>query len=147
VRIVEKTPIAAVPGAGGLAFYDSAGSRLPVAAAVARDVDVPIAAAPDRDLLRALAALRAEAPHVYARVSEARQVRGPRAELVFALAAPGASTGTGGGASPLVVRAGVDVTPSRFADVALVEGDLARRGVRPVELDVRFRDQVVARLP
>jgi cell division protein FtsQ len=51
------------------------------------------------------------------------------------------------GASPLVVRAGVDVTPSRFADVALVEGDLARRGVRPVELDVRFRDQVVARLP
>jgi cell division protein FtsQ len=156
VRVTEKTPVAAAPTAGGLAFYDSAGTRLPVAAAA--DVDVPVVAAPDSSLLRALGALRAEAPAVYARVSEARRVRGGRAELVFALApAVGAvaDARTAGAPDavaadpprPLVVRAALDVAPARFADVALVERDLARRGVRPVELDLRFRDQVVARLP
>ncbi len=156
VRVTEREPLAAAPAAGGgLAFYDSAGAALPVAPAAAAGVDVPLVSAPDALLLRALAALRAEAPNVYARVSEARRVRGPRAELVFAIAAPpaaaapaGAAPGDSAGpARPLLVRAPLDVAPARFADAALAERDLARRGVRPAELDLRFRDQVVARLP
>jgi cell division protein FtsQ len=147
VRVTEKRPVAAAPAAGALVFYDSAGAALPVAAAAAPAVDVPLVAAPDAALLRALAALRAEAPDVYARVSEARRVRGARAELVFALAPADGRAAGGGAAAPLLVRAPLDVAPPRFADVAPVERDLARRGVRPLELDLRFRDQVVARLP
>ncbi len=162
VRVTEREPLAAAPAAGGgLAFYDSSGAALPVAPAAAAGVDVPLVSAPDALLLRALAALRAEAPNVYARVSEARRVRGARAELVFAIAAPPAAVApapAGAAAAdsaapavpaprPLLVRAPLDVAPARFADAALAERDLARRGVRPAELDLRFRDQVVARLP
>ncbi|GJG87673.1 hypothetical protein tb265_28540 [Gemmatimonadetes bacterium T265] len=64
--------------------------------------------------------------------------------------ASGAPAGGGsepGGAPPLLVRAAVDVGAARFAELGPVEDDLARRGVRAAELDLRFRDQVVARLP
>jgi cell division protein FtsQ len=44
------------------------------------------------------------------------------------------------------VRALADVTLNRFADLELVENDLARRRLRAIELDLRYRDQVIARL-
>jgi hypothetical protein len=44
------------------------------------------------------------------------------------------------------VRAMADVTAERLADVLPVERDLARRQARVAELDLRFRDQVIARL-
>ena len=45
------------------------------------------------------------------------------------------------------VRALADVTLDRLADLALVENDLARRRLRAYELDLRYRDQVIARMP
>jgi cell division protein FtsQ len=157
VRVVERVPVAMAAGAAGMSLYDSAGALLPVAPARASRVDVPVVAGPDRALLRALGALRATAPALYARVSEARRGRGGRDELVFALtpepgpAAPraGANAAPQAAAPPTAVlmRAAPGVAAARFADAALVERDLARRGVRPLELDLRFRDQVVARLP
>jgi len=45
------------------------------------------------------------------------------------------------------VRAMSDVTPARLRDVEPVEQDLAMRRMRVAELDLRFRDQVIARLP
>jgi len=40
----------------------------------------------------------------------------------------------------------LDVTPERLAEIFPVEADLARRQARVAELDLRFRDQVIARL-
>jgi cell division protein FtsQ len=39
-----------------------------------------------------------------------------------------------------------DVTVERLAEIGPVEEDLARRGLRAVEIDLRYRDQVIARL-
>jgi hypothetical protein len=39
-----------------------------------------------------------------------------------------------------------DVTARRLAEIYPVEGDLARRRARVAELDLRYRDQVIARL-
>ena len=44
------------------------------------------------------------------------------------------------------VRMMADVSAERFAEVASVEQDLARRHAQVAELDLRFRDQVIARL-
>jgi cell division protein FtsQ len=46
----------------------------------------------------------------------------------------------------LRVRALWDVTLKRLVDLELVERDLARRQLRAIELDLRYRDQVIARL-
>jgi cell division protein FtsQ len=46
----------------------------------------------------------------------------------------------------LDILAATDVTADRLTDIVPVEQDLARRNLRAVELDLRFRDQVVARL-
>jgi hypothetical protein len=46
----------------------------------------------------------------------------------------------------LPVRAMLDVTPDRLAEIFPVEADLAKRQARVAELDLRFRDQVIARL-
>ncbi|HEY0777230.1 MAG TPA: FtsQ-type POTRA domain-containing protein, partial [Gemmatirosa sp.] len=170
VVVHERVPVAIVPGArGALVVYDATGVALPLSPARVGGVDVPLAASADPALLRALGALRAGAPRVYARVLEA--ARAPRAaagavgpaplggassapdrdELDFVLAAePPAAAAPGSAAASsgsVFVRAAVDVNAARFSDLAPVERDLARRGVRAAELDLRFRDQVVARLP
>jgi cell division protein FtsQ len=45
------------------------------------------------------------------------------------------------------VRALANVSADRLADITPVEADLARRHLRVAELDLRYRDQVIARLP
>jgi cell division protein FtsQ len=45
------------------------------------------------------------------------------------------------------VRATPEVTVDRFKDILPVEADLARNRLRAVELDLRFRNQVIARQP
>jgi cell division protein FtsQ len=60
--------------------------------------------------------------------------RAGREEVVFRL--PG-----------VAVRARPTVEVHRLADIRFVEADLARRNLRAAELDLRFRDQVIARLP
>jgi cell division protein FtsQ len=45
------------------------------------------------------------------------------------------------------VRAMKDVTLERLAEIEPVEADLEKKQVRAAEIDLRYRDQVIARLP
>ena len=130
VRIVENLPVALVAGRGGLKPYDARGRALPIDPSRA-PLDLPVAAARDTALFRLLAELRGAAPALYDRVSEVRRER--RNEVLLAI-------------PPLTVRAMLDVAPSRLGEILPVEQDLVRRGARVVELDLRYRDQVIARL-
>ena len=134
VRLQEFAPVALVSTANGFKAYDERGVALPIDPTSA-DVDAPILARPDTALLRLLGAARSRQPALYSRVSEIRRERaGPgETDLVIML-------------DSLPVRAPSGVTLSRLADVELVEQDLARRRLRATELDLRYRDQVIARL-
>lgn len=140
--VTERAPVAMTPTRDGVGVLDADGRALPIDPSRVGGVDVPLVSAADRATLRLLGALRDTAPVLFARVSEVR--RAGAEELRFAVS-PGA--GASAGQSPFVVRAGLDVTPARLADLLPVESDLARRRVRVVEIDLRFRDQVIARLP
>ena len=70
-------------------------------------------------------------PTLYARVSAVRRVGDD--ELLFQFAAQ-------------PVRAMQDVTLERLADIEPVEADLRRKQLRVAEIDLRYRDQVIARL-
>ena len=131
VRVTENPPVALVNSAKGLVVTDAAGESLPVDP-TRTDVDLPVLATRDTLLLRLLGEVRAEVPSLFARVSEAR--RGSRGEVILVL-------------QEHRVLAMADVTAERLAEVLPVELDLARRALTVVELDFRFRDQVVARLP
>lgn len=130
VRLVEHAPVALVPTAGGFRAYDDRGVELPIDPTAA-DVDAPILARPDSALLKLLGSVRTAAPELYGRVSEMR--REGEDELLLVL-------------DSLPVRTLADVTLQRLADLTLVEHDLARRRLRAAELDLRYRDQVIARL-
>ena len=134
VRIAEHAPVALVATTGGFRVYDERGVALPIDPAAA-DVDAPILARPDTALLRLLAAARVAQPALYRRLSEVRRERGGTgdSELLFVL-------------DSIPVRAMGDVTLNRLADVELVEQDVARRRLALAELDLRYRDQVIARL-
>lgn len=130
VTITEKEPIALVAARGGFRTYDRRGALLPIEPSKAA-VDLPLLAGRDTALLRLLGEVRDSAPGIYARLSEVR--RAGRGELVLRLAT-------------VPVRAMADVRAGRLADIIPVEQDLARRRARVVELDLRYREQVVARL-
>ena len=131
VRVRENMPVALIPVTKGFVVVDGQGRQLPIDPS-ATALDLPILAARDTALARLLAELRAGYPSLFARVSEIR--REGRNELVVRL--PDAR-----------VRALSDVTADRLAEVTPVEADLARRHLRVAELDLRYRDQVIARLP
>jgi len=130
VTIQENLPVALVPRGDGLQPYDSTGRALPFDPSRAT-LDLPILTAPDRGALRLIGELRAIDPAMFNRISEVA-VQG--ADLVFTLN------------SSLRVRASAGVAPQRFRDIFPVESDLASRNERAAELDIRYRDQVVARL-
>jgi cell division protein FtsQ len=130
VEITERVPVALVPANGGLRVYDERGVLLPIDPARVT-VDVPVLMQRDTALLRLLGAVRVGMPGLYARVSSVRRVG--RDELLLML-----KTGP--------VRAMQDVTLARLAEIDPVEADLARRQVRVAEIDLRYRDQVIARL-
>jgi cell division protein FtsQ len=130
VRVTEAAPVALAPTPGGLEAVDVAGHALPLDPA-RTDVDLPVVARPDPQLLQLLAGVRVVAPALYARISAVR--RDGAGDLVVTL-------------PDGLVRARADATPSRLADAGPVRADLARRGLKYTELDLRFRDQVVARL-
>jgi cell division protein FtsQ len=135
VRLVEHVPVALVPTANGFRAYDERGVSLPIDPTTS-DVDAPILARPDSALLKLLGAARTQAPGLYRRVSEVRREGGDgllAAGLVFVL-------------DSIPVRTLADVTLHRLEDLELVENDLARRRLRATELDLRYRDQVIARL-
>lgn len=131
IRVVERVPVAYVPQRGRLEPTDESGRALPIDPA-RFPLDVPLAATADSALLHLLDGLRKDAPRLFARV-----LRGERAgpdELRLQLAG-------------ITVRTTPDVTVARFQDILPVEADLARNHLRAVELDLRFRDQVIARQP
>jgi hypothetical protein len=130
VNVVENLPVALVSTERGFLAFDARGRQLPLDPSRVA-VDLPIAARRDTALFRLLAQLRTERPAVFERVSEVRRV-GNREVLVHFESLP--------------VRAMLDVTPDRFAEIFPVEADLAKRQARVAELDLRFRDQVIARL-
>lgn len=130
VVVEENLPVALVPTRRGFAAIDGAGRELPIDPAGA-SLDLPILAARDTALARLLAELRAGYPAVFARISQVR--REGRHELLVRL-------------RDIRVRAPATVTPARLAEVGPVEADLARRHLPVHELDLRYRDQVIARI-
>jgi cell division protein FtsQ len=131
VEVEENLPIALVPANDGLHAYDARGTLLPIDLA-RTPIDAPIVARRDIGLLALLGVLRNEAPALYDRVSEIR-IAGPDEVLLEFSGTP--------------VRAMRDVTAARLAEIEPVQEDLARRGLRAAEIDLRYRDQVIARLP
>ncbi len=130
VTITERVPVAFVPSARGLQPLDATGRTLPIDPSRV-NVDLPILARRDTSVLRLLGELRERSPQLYERVSAARRIG--RNELLLEL-------GT------VNVRTMGDVSVDRLADIAPVEADLTRRQARVAELDLRYRDQVIARL-
>ncbi len=140
VRITENPPVALVQAASGLVAVDATGRSLPVDPATA-DVDLPVLAVRDTLTLRVLGEVREMAPALFARIGEVRRFpRGSSFYLLFRL------TESPTNLAHDVLALG-DVTADRLSDIIPVEEDLARRKLRATELDLRFRDQVIARLP
>ncbi|HEY5061419.1 MAG TPA: FtsQ-type POTRA domain-containing protein [Gemmatimonadaceae bacterium] len=130
VDITERVPVALVPAIGGFRVYDSHGVSLPIDPARVA-VDAPVVMQRDTAVLRLLGEMRHRMPTMYSRVSAVRRVGD--GELVFQFAAQ-------------PVRAMQDVTLDRLADIEPVEADLRRKQLRVSEIDLRYRDQVIARV-
>jgi cell division protein FtsQ len=133
VQVIERHPVALVNGPGGLRAVDERGRRLPLDPS-RTPIDAPIVTAAPRDttVYHLLADMQREAPALYARLSSIRASGTDELVLQF---------------SDLPVRAMTNVTLARLGDIVPVERDLLRREVRASELDLRYRDQVIARLP
>ncbi len=130
IEVTERVPIALVPAAGGMRVYDERGVALPIDPARV-DVDAPVLAERDLALLRLLSRIKRSMPAFYARVSDVR--RSGRDDILLVLERES-------------VRVPPDVSMERLAEVAPVEEDLARKQLRVAEIDLRYRDQVIARL-
>jgi cell division protein FtsQ len=131
VHVDERLPVAFAPAADGLQALDAAGRVLPIDP-TRTALDLPIVAGADSTMLALLGELQEEDPALYRRISEVRRVASD--ELLFRL-------------YDRAVRTSVHVTAARLAQIRPVEADLRRRDVRATELDLRFRNQVIARLP
>lgn len=131
VDVVERTPVALVPAATGVRVYDERGAVLPIDPTHA-PVDAPVLDRADAAVFRLLGGLRRTLPSLYDRISAVRLVGSD--ELLIDL-------------RTVPVRAMKDAPLHRFADIAPVENDLEKRHLRASEIDLRYRDQVIARLP
>jgi cell division protein FtsQ len=131
VDVDENLPVALVATNEGLKAYDARGVALPIDLA-RTPIDAPVLPRRDLRMLEFLGLLRAEAPALYDRVSEIRSVAAD--EVLIEL-------------DGMPVRAMRDVSTARLAEIDPVEEDLERRGLHAAELDLRYKDQVIARLP
>jgi cell division septal protein FtsQ len=130
VQVTERTPVALVPADGGFRVYDARGIQLPIDPARVT-IDAPVLLQRDTALLRLLGAMRDRMPSLYSQVTTIQRVAG--GELLIQL--------------PMQpVRTMQDVTLERLVDVEPVEADLLHKQLRVAEIDLRFRDQVIARL-
>lgn len=146
VTIRENLPVALIQTRTGLLAYDSLGTQLPIDPS-RTNLDLPIVASRDPVLLKLVGAIRAVVPKVFARVEEVR--RTGRDEILLTLSRDTSEIPGGAAASPgpaLRVRVPVGLSVERLADIFPVESDLARRQAHVDELDLRYRDQVIARL-
>jgi cell division protein FtsQ len=130
VEVTERTPVALVSTPAGLRPYDERGVALPIDLTRV-SVDAPVLLQRDLVLLHLLGAMRSGMPALYDRLSTLRSVGTD--EVVLEL-------------RTVPVRAMKSVTLERLADIEPVENDLARRQLRVAEIDLRYRDQVIARL-
>lgn len=130
VEITERTPVALVPATGGFRVYDARGIPLPIDPARVT-IDAPVLMQRDTALLRLLGAMRDRMPAMYARINTIRRVAD--GELLFQFPSQ-------------PVRTMQDVTLDRLAEVEPVEADLLHKQLRVAEIDLRYRDQVIARL-
>ncbi len=139
VTIVERTPVALVATQDGFRGVDSAGTRLPIDPALAA-FDAPVVLPPsgprdtaaDRRLFNLLGTMRARDPALFDAIEEARRVSPCEWQLRT---------------TRQLVRVTPEVTLARLADIFPVEQDLATRRIRAAELDLRYRNHVIARLP
>jgi cell division septal protein FtsQ len=130
VHVTETVPVAMAPTSNGFRVYDVRAQALPIDP-TRTDLDLPVIDRPDAIITRLLSGVETMSPRFFARISTvARQGNG---DLVMQL-------------DHGAVRAGLDVTPARLANAGLVAADLERRGEHYTELDLRYRDQIVARL-
>ncbi|MCY7378780.1 MAG: FtsQ-type POTRA domain-containing protein [Gemmatimonadaceae bacterium] len=133
VDVTERRPIALVAVGATLRAVDERGVTLPLDPS-RTPVDAPVVRAARRGttVYHLLGAMQRDAPRLYARVSSIASVGSD--ELLIQVA-------------ELPVRTMTTVSLARLGDIEPVERDLARRQLRAAELDLRYRDQVIARLP
>jgi cell division protein FtsQ len=153
VKIRENLPVALAPSPRGLEPVDSSGIVLPIDPSQT-DMDLPAATQRDRAILSLLTDTRAGNPMLYRRISEV--ARDGKDAIVMKLAPldgksaviPGSMSADSAAHSQAVlrVRVRVGVSVGRLADIFPVESDLMRRRANVAELDLRYRDQVIARL-
>jgi cell division septal protein FtsQ len=145
VTVKENQPVALIQGSTGLLPYDSLGHVLPIDP-TRTNLDLPIVATSDPVLLKLVGAIRYTVPRVFARIEEVR--RSGRDEILLTLSSaprtPAMHDTTNGGTVRVRVPLGLSV--ERLADIFPVENDLARRQVHADEFDLRYRDQIIARL-
>jgi cell division septal protein FtsQ len=135
VEVAENPPVALVQAGGargGLVAVDETGRTLPVDP-TAVDVDLPVLRTRDSVALKLLGEVREALPGLFARIGDVRRTGG---DVAIRLE-PGART----------VLAPSSVSVERLSEIIPVEADLARRKVAPSEIDLRYKDQVVVRLP
>lgn len=130
ITVTEYQPIALVPGPQGFRVFDERGVALPIDPSRV-DVDAPVLAAADPALLHLLAGMKRSLAPLYSRVSELRRVG--THELLFQL-------------DDAPVRTMSTVTLEDLHQIEAVEEDLRKRAARVVELDLRYKDQIIARL-
>lgn len=132
VDVIERRPVALVPIGAELRAVDERGVTLPLDPS-RTPVDAPVVTAPQATgVYHLLGEMQREAPALYARISSIRPAGD--GELLVQVA-------------DVPVRTMTSVTLARLSDIEPVERDLARRQLRAAELDLRYRDQVIARLP
>ena len=133
ITVLERRPVALAPTKDGLRAIDEHGRTLPLDP-TRTPVDAPVVVAARRHttVYHLLGLLQRESPRLFARLTSISTVGSD--EMVLHIAG-------------LPVRAMTSVSLARLSDVELVERDLARRQIHATELDLRYRDQVIARLP
>jgi cell division protein FtsQ len=161
VSVSENPPVALAPGPQGLEPVDSLGISLPIDPAREPTLDLPIVNQRDIALTRMLADVRLRSSALFRRISEVS--RSGSTDVILLLnsgsapmrpmpvdsanqQADSASSSIVSSPEMLRVRAKVGVSAARLTDIFPVEFDLRRRGARVAELDLRYRDQVIARL-
>jgi cell division septal protein FtsQ len=130
ITVTEYQPIALVPGPQGFRVFDERGVALPIDPSRV-DVDAPVLAAADPALLHLLAGMKHSLAPLYHRVSELKRVG--THELLFQL-------------DDVPVRTLTTVRLEDLHQIDAVEDDLRKRVARVVELDLRYTDQIIARL-
>jgi cell division septal protein FtsQ len=130
VTVTENLPVALLSTARGLQPFSGSGRALPIDARSAA-LELPVVFSADPRLLLTLERVRREEPSLFDRISEAS--RDEAGDLVLQL-------------DGYRVRAPLGVSADGLTDIFPVEIDLARRSIPIAELDLRYRDQVIARI-